>query len=303
MAISVTCTCGARLELDEKFAGQAISCPDCQRPLNTRTPVVEAPPDRPVSGLALTSLILALAGIFTLIGSVAAVVLGYLAAQQIARSPDRYSGRKVARAGMIAGVAGILLALGGLLVGDVLRIDGLLREWRYAGEIDYRPTDGNFFKASLGKDDYVGLEPPSRAWGKLKPRRESDKDMLTLFNVREDAYLMCLPFEAADLDDARRKALERLRQSDLFKRLTKPSDTARQTGPDPEPKPVPEGKEGDQRVEVRLGGYDRTFLLRVVKQGPDLYLLAGGARTSRFTGLLDEFLRAFESFKQIQVEN
>src|SRR5579859_5391625 len=47
MAISLTCSCGARLEIDDKFAGQAIPCPDCQQPLNTAaaTPV---PPDRPV---------------------------------------------------------------------------------------------------------------------------------------------------------------------------------------------------------------------------------------------------------------
>ena len=33
MAVSLKCGCGARLEIDDKFAGKVIPCPDCQRPL------------------------------------------------------------------------------------------------------------------------------------------------------------------------------------------------------------------------------------------------------------------------------
>ncbi len=128
--------------------------------------------------------------------------------------------------------------------------------------------------------------------------------MLTLINLREDAYFLCLPYTAAaDLESARDKAAERFRQSRLFKSLSKPADARHQTGPDPEPKPAPEGKDGDLVLDVRLDGYERTFLLRVVKQGTDFYLLAGGTRKSRFARLSGDILHALNSFKQIPVEN
>jgi hypothetical protein len=299
MAISLNCTCGARLEIDDKFAGQTLPCPDCQRPLRVGAPAAPAPQDRPISGLALTSLILALVGAFTPI-SLAAIGVGYLALRQISRTPDRLSGLNFARAGMIVGAVGMFLTLAALASSEVLGLDALLREYRDAAGVDYHPTDGNYFKATLGKDEYVGLERPTSLWG----RKKSDKDMLTLVNLREDAYLICLPFTAADdLAGARDKAAERLRQSELFKSLSRPSDAAHQTGPDAEAKPAPDGKEGDLILDVRLGRYDRTFLLRVVKQGAEFYLLAGGARKGRFDRLSDEMLRSLNSFKQIQLEN
>src|SRR5437660_795244 len=94
MAISLTCSCGARLEIDDKFAGQVIPCPDCQRPLNTQTE--EPTKDLPVSGLALASLIVALVGGF-LGGGLAAIALGYAALRQIAREPDKIGGVNHAR--------------------------------------------------------------------------------------------------------------------------------------------------------------------------------------------------------------
>ena len=54
MALSLTCSCGALLEIDDKFAGKIINCPDCNRPLNTAPPVPEPPL---TSGFALASLL------------------------------------------------------------------------------------------------------------------------------------------------------------------------------------------------------------------------------------------------------
>ena len=45
-----------------------------------------------VSGLAITSLVLALVGSFTIVGSLAAIGAGYLALRQIGRAPDRIGG-------------------------------------------------------------------------------------------------------------------------------------------------------------------------------------------------------------------
>src|SRR5262249_15018942 len=101
MTISLTCTCGARLEIDETFAGQTVHCPDCQRPLTTPRPERAG---ALTSGVALTSLVLALVGAFTLLGTLLAVVFGALALRDIARRPDQVTGKGYAVAGIALGV-------------------------------------------------------------------------------------------------------------------------------------------------------------------------------------------------------
>src|SRR5207302_8262451 len=102
MTLSLTCTCGARLEIDDKFAGQPINCPDCQRAL--QAPAAKEATGRRTSGLALASILLALIGAFTVVGTLAAVVLGVLALLQIAGKPDRLAGKGYALAGILLGV-------------------------------------------------------------------------------------------------------------------------------------------------------------------------------------------------------
>src|SRR5262245_33563958 len=113
MTLSLTCACGARLDIDDKFAGQQINCPDCQRAL--QAPVRE--PIKRTSGLALASIVLALIGAFTIVGTVAAVVVGILALLQLANHGDRLAGRGYAIAGIVFGVlftGGTLFAISSL---------------------------------------------------------------------------------------------------------------------------------------------------------------------------------------------
>src|SRR5262249_37647746 len=134
MAISLTCSCGARLEIDDTFAGKTIPCPDCQRPLTTPTAApaaAEEPPpevDSHVSGLALTSVIVALVGGFVPAVPLAAIGLGMLALRQIARAPEKIGGVNLARAGIILGGVFTVLNLGALLSSEIFGIDSLLRE-------------------------------------------------------------------------------------------------------------------------------------------------------------------------------
>src|SRR5690349_7523019 len=102
MTLAINCTCGAHLELDDRFAGQAIQCPDCKKQLTA--PSLTSPLLR-TSGLALTSLILALAGAFTVIGTMVAAVLGFVALRHIRRQPELLTGRRYALGGMAAGIA------------------------------------------------------------------------------------------------------------------------------------------------------------------------------------------------------
>src|SRR5688572_1436505 len=101
MSISLTCSCGARLEVDAKFAGQTIACPDCHKPLAVTPP---PPPPKRTSGLALSSLLLALVGAFTVVGSLAAIVLGAIAYRRIPKQAG-VTGQSYAKAGMILGAA------------------------------------------------------------------------------------------------------------------------------------------------------------------------------------------------------
>jgi hypothetical protein len=297
MAISVTCSCGARLELDDKFAGKAIPCPDCQQPLNTKVAADESRQGQ-ISGLAIASLILAMVGAFTIVGSLAAIVVGYFAMRQIAREPERFSGLNFARGGMIAGGLFTLVTLGLLLSNDVFGVDSLLRELRHASQLQYKTEAGGLFKIQqVGRDNDYAIPRPSSAWAKLDLKGD-DLDLLTLVNLREDAHLVCLSMVEQDEESALDKAAEKLRSSGLFKFLNRPE--AKAPTPEPEPRKVPENK-NELIVDVRVGNYDRTFLLRVVKgqKGGDIFLLAAGTRKGRFGRIVDDVRRAFDKFQVV----
>jgi hypothetical protein len=300
MSISLTCSCGARLEIDDKFAGKTIPCPDCQQPLNTLT-ASPAPKDLPVSGLALASLTLALVGAFLPPVSLAAIALGVLAVRQIAHRPDRVGGLNFARAGMALGGVFTFIALAAYMSGDVMGVDSLLRQFYQAETLEHKMDAGGIFKIKQSNLDHdFGIQRPSSSWAKLKPKGSNQKDLLTLVDLRDDAHLVCLDFRGEDEQSAIDKAAERLRGSDLFKNLSKPSDTRGQT-PEPEAKKVPNSP-NEMTLDVQLGGYPRTFLMRVVKmpKGGDILLLAAGTRAARFSRLVDEFRRSFDSFKLVE---
>src|SRR5262245_31500652 len=108
MPLSLSCRCGAQFEVEETLAGQAVTCPECQRSLKApglrRGPVA-------TSGLAIASLVLALVGAFTLVGTLAAIVCGVLAIVQVSRHRDRLAGLGFATFGIILGVAFTTLTL------------------------------------------------------------------------------------------------------------------------------------------------------------------------------------------------
>src|SRR5262245_13070273 len=100
MPLSLSCSCGARFEVEETFAGQEVACPECQTSL--KAPLPHCVPRR-TSGLAVASVILAVAGAFTLIGTLLAVVLGAAALVSIARHRERLAGAGYAVFGIVWG--------------------------------------------------------------------------------------------------------------------------------------------------------------------------------------------------------
>lgn len=304
MSLSITCQCGAKLEIDEKFAGRAINCPDCNRPLKTKLAEPEA---ARTSSLALASLLLALVGAFTVVGTIAAIVCGVIALGQIRRTPAEIGGRRFAQAGIVVGGIFTLLTLVVLWSGDLLRIDGYIRTIEWAGKIEYPAGE----KVAIIPDDVdrsrePTIDRPSAAWAKLTHKAPDSNvvDDLVLVNLWEDAYIVCLTKKDIDpqikLDDYRPEGRDRFLQSDLVRKIL---------GRVGLNSPPLEGKERDGGrqiqgteihefiLDVRLAGIDRTFLIRVLREGTQLKVLAAGTRQSRFARLLPEFTKALDSYR------
>jgi Domain of unknown function (DUF4190) len=123
MSLSLSCPCGARFEVEESYAGETINCPDCDRPL--RVPELEQGPLR-TSGFALASIILALVGAFTIVGTLAAIVLGGIGLGNIARNPGRVTGKGYAVFGIVLGVLFTGLSLFAYTTGNLLGLDKLV---------------------------------------------------------------------------------------------------------------------------------------------------------------------------------
>src|SRR5689334_20533062 len=100
MALTLSCPCGATFEVAESFAGQTVHCPECQAAL--RAPAPSRGPLR-TSGWAIASLVLALIGAFTVLGTVVAVLCGLVALVSVGRSGGRLAGAGLAVFGIILG--------------------------------------------------------------------------------------------------------------------------------------------------------------------------------------------------------
>src|SRR5271154_1100276 len=101
MSLSLDCACGARFEVEDTFAGQAVSCPECQQ--QVQAPSGPAVPLR-TSGYAVASIVAALVGAFTGIGTVVAIILALIAFADISRRRQQVTGTGYALFGLICGV-------------------------------------------------------------------------------------------------------------------------------------------------------------------------------------------------------
>jgi hypothetical protein len=308
MTISLTCACGVRLEIDESFAGQTITCPDCQRSIVAPKP---EPEGLRTSGFALTSLTLALVGAFTVIGTLLAVVFGLLGLQSVRRAPERVTGRGFALAGIGLGVALTALTLLGLIRGELFGLGGWYGAQRWAGKLDYdgpeeivRPTEG------------FAIRRPSRKWGvyrntTTKPGGVADPfghvwDDLLLVNTEEDAHLLVISQGAGpgDMEFCRTQAL------DDFKRQDRGGFFGERGATRPVGRtvvvstkflaPIGTAARSELLIDKSMGGQDRRFLMRIVKENDDrgsAWVLIGGARKSHFERVRPELEKALDSFR------
>jgi len=204
MALSLSCCCGSAFEVEDTFAGQAIACPDCGVAL--KVPPLR-PPQLRTSGYAVASVVLALVGAFTVIGTAVAAAFGVVALVSIARHRDRVSGAGYAVLGIVLGSG--LTALTGFAFsrGEVF---DRIREQVAAKQVE---TDGPM--EIVRRQDGYSITRPSRAWGVAVPefaRELNFGDNLLLINRAKNAFM------AVEHQDVGRETLDQFRERFLRRR-------------------------------------------------------------------------------------
>src|SRR5262249_27503533 len=164
--------------VEDDLAGREVSCPECQAPLTV--PARADPPPR-TSLLALASAVLALVGAFTVLGTIAAAVLGGLALAEISRDRRRHTGAAFALFGIVAGVGFTVLTIFALLRSE-LPVLGWVRERTLAARVD---TGGPLPVPGTG----YTITRPSERWGKVKDNRSDDAAVWDL-QANRDLVLM-----------------------------------------------------------------------------------------------------------------
>jgi hypothetical protein len=166
MPLSLICACGARIELEDALAGQEIACPECQQPRKAPAGAGQSQPIR-TSGFALASLILAVAGAFTIVGTLAAVVLGLIAVVLILRHRDQIAGLGYAIAGIAIGTVFTPLTIFAFTTTELFGVAGSLREHNMAAVLD---RTGPLEVIDRG----WAITRPNEQWGVTRSSRVND---------------------------------------------------------------------------------------------------------------------------------
>jgi hypothetical protein len=304
MTIPITCACGARLEIDETFAGKTVNCPDCQKGLSVPRPEKTG---LQTSGFALASIVLAVTGAFTLVGTLLAVLFGALALRDLARRPEEVTGRRYAVAGIVLGVIFTALTTFALTPAGLLGLNHLMARAQWAGKLDYSGPE----EIVLSRERYA-ITRPSPNWGVRRPQREGQErvedehilDDLVLINLDEDACLLCRPETVggeSDIEQCRKEAVRKFAETDwtgLFGGKTVPGRTGRiEEGVPKRLKDIGTAEITEVRVDKSMAGQTRRFLIRVIKDGGRVFVLMGGSSRNNFDQVEPEIRKAMDSFR------
>lgn len=312
MALALTCVCGARFELDDTLAGQNVTCPECQQAL--KAPTLRHLPRR-TSGLALASVVLALVGAFTGIGSAVAVILGGMALAGIARQREQLAGVGLALFGIIAGLAFTALFVFAIFIPELLGFAGYMRKQMLADKVDI-----------TGKLEYIDqakgftITRPSKEWG-LIPGKEIDDPILQPI-LHKDADVLLVQTARYVFVDVRSHVVNNARSIDQEQQNVldefKPEQPDIPFGPrGPRVQPsefihptgyvekhqrqldLGDGVQGREvQVEVQCGGRRLHFLIRLYLSRGRVYIVRAFAKDSRsFTNTRPEFDKILDSFE------
>jgi len=303
----LTCPCGARFDVDDSLAGQQVLCPECQQPV--QAPPVDRLP-RVTSGWALASVLLALLGAFTVVGTVAAVVLGFIALVSISRKRDRVTGAGFAVLGICLGILFTGLTVVALNAGDLFGLESWARQQSLAQKID---TSGplEIVQASKG----FAVTRPSEKWGRV-PNHDGGDPAVSEFQEQLDLLLIQLARHAfidvralpgvppQTLDQCEKEVLT---DFEVQHRPRNPFDNdeddfhhaaaMRRLGERRlEAKDGMEGRE--MEVEVRCAGKPWHFLIRLYRRGNgQVYIVRAYGPKRRFDEIRGELETALDSFR------
>jgi hypothetical protein len=310
MALSLTCDCGARFEVEDTLAGQEVSCPECQQPL--KAPALQGLPVR-TSALAIASAVLALAGAFTVVGTVAAVVLGVAAQVSIRRHRERLAGYWLASFGIFAGVNLTVLMLLALSTSELLDPGGWLREKTMADQID---TSGPLEVVS---PKGFAITRPSEKWGQALGNGIEDPILAPLQKDRD--LLLVQPARNAFVDvRVERKGnptIDACHQAVLKELQDVPDNPFFDPGDEDAPPvrrpgrantvtvessrevPALDGAEGHEMVvDIKRAGQGWRFLVRFYRtKAGALYIVRAYTQRRGFRRAEDELRKALDSFR------
>ncbi|MBX9677481.1 MAG: hypothetical protein K2X38_01875 [Gemmataceae bacterium] len=298
MPISLKCACGAILEIDDRFRGQKIPCPDCQRPLEALSPI-EAPPRawpmQPLVGLALS-----LGGLLTIVGPLAGIVLGVLSIRKLDRSA--FPGeRRLAYASTGVGAACLLFAGWAFFAPNVLGLDAMLRVWKWTGKLSFG-DDTAKIRVDEDPNREVTMTLPGTNWGKAEFSRE-----IVYIEPWSDAYITALsaPIDAREEGDRhernRQTAIDRFLESELAKALRGGAATGKPVRPEARDVTMDELQVVQEFLaDFELGGIRRTFMFRILGTNPKMLIFVGGSRSGLWPRVSESVKQSLKTGRDLQ---
>ena len=310
MPLSLTCDCGARFEVDDALAGQNVSCPECQAAL--KAPAARRPVQR-TSNLALASFLLAIVGAFTVVGTVAAVVLGLLGAAAILRDRERLGGLGFAVTGVVLGAAFTALTLFSL--SQIEFFGAALRRGQMVGQLD-KKVDPN--KDVEIDESGFRITKPMTWW-----RANKDFSFLAAQPLlRDDAQLLLVqPDMGAFVDVQVEPAADVGPIDDYVLNRIKPDSVHDNEGAKPHEgdaenlarieerkvlssRDLPGGdgvrEAHELTLKIKLDNKEWTMLVRTYRTGRQLFIVRGFLETRTYEhvqGAKDGLLKALDTFK------
>lgn len=268
-------------------------------------PPLDMPSHQRTSGLAVMSLTFALVGAFTIVGTIAGIVLGVVALRQIARQPSKLAGVGLARAGILVGAFFTfftLLTFSWPVL--TLNVDEYLRWLAYASRSNV--PDGGRIQANAAFKDNISIKVPLGWRQYTSPNANQTPftpDDLIAIHIPQDAFIACQNIAIDILNDEsaearQEKALERFHKSELVHIIGR-LGTAAFGGAKGEVSglnKIDGAKEQEFFLDMRLNGHNRRFLIRWKVVGDvKLVVMAGGAPSSRFHRVENDIREAFKT--------
>jgi len=297
MGLSLSCTCGARFEVEDSVAGQSVACPECQQAIKVLP--VRAARVR-TSGYALASMVLALVGMFTVVLSVIAIVVGMAGLVSIARHRERVGGAGYAVFGILTGA-----------IFTAVTLFAISREEIFDGvRATIQPADADFsgpLEVHCPKAGFA-ITRPSARWGVLRLSADEDRT-LVLVNPGTDAYVQVYTqgFAVQSIDQCLDELILLIREPNgvLVARRRMPGKTSGMMERERQRLPPVEGLQVlEGRIDVRQGGVPLSYVVQARRKAEDtrVYFLYCWTQSRRFERVEPELHKAMASFRLLKKE-